>query len=137
MYKMTVATVQNYTDAEVHTIAVTKRQLFWVKMIDVQNRLGIKNISDLVRKNTQGIYETKYPTKKQIRKNKRSQKEISKKPTDDSKIKYAHNDLMEKIIKNCGVVKKCNDGINRMEKEKQRENFRALLGFKEHDIMLT
>ena len=43
---------------------------------------------------------------------------------------------MEKIIKNCKGVKQCNDGINRIEKEKQRENFRALLGFKEHDIML-
>ena len=40
---------------------------------------------------------------------------------------------MEKIIKNCRGVKRCNDGINRMEKEKQRE----ILGFKERDIMLT
>ena len=43
---------------------------------------------------------------------------------------------MEKIIKNCRGVKNCNDGINRMEKEEQRKNFRALLGFKEHGIML-
>ena len=42
---------------------------------------------------------------------------------------------MEKIIKNCRGVKKCNDSINRMEKEEQRGNFRSLLGFKEHDIM--
>ena len=41
---------------------------------------------------------------------------------------------MEKI-KNCGGVKKCNDGINRMKKEEQRDNFRVLLGFKENDIM--
>ena len=47
------------------------------------------------------------------------------------------SDLMEKIIKNCRGIKKCNDGINRIEKEKQRENFRAILGFKGHDIMLT
>ena len=40
---------------------------------------------------------------------------------------------MEKIIKNCRGVKRCNDGIIRMEKEKQRE----ILGFKERDIMLT
>ena len=33
-------------------------------MIHVQNGLGIKNVSDLVRKNIQGIYETKNPTKK-------------------------------------------------------------------------
>ena len=37
-----VITVQNYTDAEVHTITVGNKELFWVKMIDEQNRLGIK-----------------------------------------------------------------------------------------------
>ena len=42
---------------------------------------------------------------------------------------------MEKIIKNYRGVKKCNDGINRMKKEKQRDSFRTLLGFKENDIM--
>ena len=51
MYKMVVIAVQKYTDAEVHTKKVGNRELFWVKMIDVQNKLGIKNISDLVRKN--------------------------------------------------------------------------------------
>ena len=74
MYKMVVITVQNYTDAESHTITVGKRELFWVRMIDAQNRLGIKNVSDSVRKNIQGIFETKNPTKKQIRKYKCSQK---------------------------------------------------------------
>ena len=49
--KMVVITVQNYTDTEVHTITVGIRELFWVKMIDVQKRLGIQNISDLVSKN--------------------------------------------------------------------------------------
>ena len=42
---------------------------------------------------------------------------------------------MEKRMKNCRRVKKCNDGINRIKKEKQRENFRILLVFKENDIM--
>ena len=44
---------------------------------------------------------------------------------------------MDKVIKNCRGVKNYNDEINRIEKEKQRENFRATLGFTEHDIMLT
>ena len=35
-------------------------------MIDIQNGLGIKNISDLIRKEIQGIYETQNPTKEQI-----------------------------------------------------------------------
>ena len=44
---------------------------------------------------------------------------------------------MEKITKNCRRAKRCNDGINKMEKEEQRQNFRILLGFRENDIMLT
>ena len=43
----------------------------------------------------------------------------------------------KKIIKNCREVKKCNDGINRMKKEDQRENFRYLFWFKEHDTKTT
>ena len=31
-------------------------------MIDVQNRLYIQNMSDLVRKEIRGIFETKMPT---------------------------------------------------------------------------
>ena len=61
---MVVITVQTYTDAEVHTITVRNRELFWVKMIDVQKGLSIQNISDLVRKNIKGICETKDLTKK-------------------------------------------------------------------------
>ena len=40
-------------------------------MHDVQDGLGIKNISDLVRKEIHGIFETKDPTKDQIIKYKR------------------------------------------------------------------
>ena len=50
VYKMVVITVQVSANAKVCTITVENRKLFWVKMIDVQNGLGIKNISDLVRK---------------------------------------------------------------------------------------
>ena len=56
---MVVITVQNCTDAKVCTITVGNRELFWVKTIDVPNGLGIKNISDLVRKEICGIFETK------------------------------------------------------------------------------
>ena len=132
VYKMVVITVQNYTDAKVHTISIGKRKLFWVKMVDVQNGLGIKNIPDLVRKHIQGIYETKNLTEEQVRKYKRSQKEINKEPTDDSRFKHACSDLMEIIIKKFRGVKTCNDGINRMGKKEQREDFRVLLGFTEH-----
>ena len=51
--------------------------------------------------------------------------------------KYISNDIAEKIIKNCRGVKKTKDGPGRRDREKQRQNFRMLLGFKEHDIFLT
>ena len=41
---------------------------------------------------------------------------------------------MKKIIKNCKGVKKCNDGINRMQKDKEEKDFRIILGFKENHI---
>ena len=36
--------VENYQNAQVYTITVGNRELFWVRMIDVQNVLCIKNI---------------------------------------------------------------------------------------------
>ena len=41
---------------------------------------------------------------------------------------------MERVIKNCRGVKKSNDSVNRLDKEKQRENFRQLFGFQESEI---
>ena len=61
MYKISV---EKYADA---TITVGNRRLFWVRMHDVQERLGVKNMSDLVRKEIHGIFETKNPTKDQIK----------------------------------------------------------------------
>ena len=123
---MIFITADTYADARVHTITVKNKELFWVKMIDVQNGLGLKNISDLLRKEMYGIFETKNIIKGQKKKYKRTKKEINK--------EYVKSDLMEKIIKNCRGVKKCFDGANRIEKENQRENFRSVLGFKENDI---
>ena len=50
MYRMVVITAQNYIKAGVHTITEGNRKSFWIKMNDVQEGLGIKNISDFVRK---------------------------------------------------------------------------------------
>ena len=67
-------------------------------MYDVQKGLGIKNIYDLPRKEVCGIFQTKYFTEEQKRKYIRTEQEISKILTDDSKFKYARSDLIEKII---------------------------------------
>ena len=66
--RMVVITLQAYKNAEVHTITVKNKKLFWVKMCDVQKGLNIKNIYDLARKEVCGIFETKNITEEQKRK---------------------------------------------------------------------
>ena len=48
--------------------------------------------------------------------------------------KYSRSDITEQVIKNCRVIKQCNDGVNRLDKENQRENFRELLGFNKNEV---
>ena len=70
-------------------------------MIDVQKGLGVKNIPEFVRKEMCGIFETKDLTKEQKNKYIKNEGEISRKPIDNYKFKYARSDIMEKVIKNC------------------------------------
>ena len=69
---------ENYGNAKVYTITIINKELFCVRMNNVLKGLGIKNISDLVRKEIHGIFGTKIPTNEQIRKYKRSEKELDK-----------------------------------------------------------
>ena len=41
---MVIITAEAYENAKVHTIKVNNEKLFWVKMTDFQDGLGIKNI---------------------------------------------------------------------------------------------
>ena len=41
-YKIVFITADNYADAGVHTKTVKNKELFWVKMIEAQNGLGLK-----------------------------------------------------------------------------------------------
>ena len=86
-------------------------------MIDVQNGLGFKNMPELVRREMCGEFETKDLRKEQKNKYIRKKKEINKTLENDLyNCKYARSDIMEKIIKNCRGVKKCNDGVYRTER---------------------
>ena len=82
---MVVITFQAYAETRVHTITVENKKLFWVKMVDVQKGLGLKNIPDLVKKEICGIFETKNSTKEQKKKYIGTESEITKKHADDSK----------------------------------------------------
>ena len=61
---MVVITVEVNQNARVHTITVKNKDIFSVKMKDVQHRLGIKNISNLLRKEICGRFGTKDLTEK-------------------------------------------------------------------------
>ena len=45
-----IYSVEKYTNAKVYTIRVSKKKIFLVRMFDVQEGIGVKNIFDLVRK---------------------------------------------------------------------------------------
>ena len=50
--------VEKYANVKVSAMKIDNKKLFWVKMNDVQNGLGVRNMSDLVRKEIWGIFET-------------------------------------------------------------------------------
>ena len=71
---MSLISAKGYENAKVHTIQV-KNDL-WVSIKDVGNGLGVKNISDLVLKEIQGICEKKKLTKKETKCFKMTEREI-------------------------------------------------------------
>ena len=84
-------------------------------MKNVQDGLGVKNMTDLILKEIYGIYETKNLTKDQIQKYKMNEREIFEKYDNLSKdelntksIKnvYVKNDLKTTVIKRCRGEKK-------------------------------
>ena len=79
-------------------------------MKDVQDGLGVQNISDLVLKEIYGIYKTKSLTKEQIKKYKMTKREIFEKfdnlsedelNAKNNKDVYAKNNAMTTVIKCC------------------------------------
>ena len=78
-------------------------------MHSLKQGLGVKNISDLIIKERKGIFDTRKPILNQIKQYKMSLANLMNNHSKFSnQIKYAHSDLMEKIIKNCREVKKSN-----------------------------
>ena len=128
---MVFVTAESYKNASVHVIK-DNENYFWVKMQDVQNGLGIKNISDRLENTMKSIFESKNLTKERKKQYVRSKNEITKN-LKDKKSKYCRDDIAERVIENCRGVK----GNNKLDKEKQREHFRQLLGFKENEIYET
>ena len=65
------------------------QELFWVRMKDMQDGLGVENICDLLKKEMRGIYGLKDLTKEQKKKYTRSEYKITKEFIGNNKNKYA------------------------------------------------
>ena len=100
---MVFITTESYKNAGVDVIK-DNNNYFWVKMKGVQNGLGLKNMSDRLENTMKGIFESKNLTKEQKQIYIRSKNEINKN-LKNKKSKYCRNDIAEKIIKNCGMLK--------------------------------
>ena len=68
-------------------------------MINIQKKLDVKNIHDLVDKETKGNFKTNNPTNEQIKKYKRHGSEL----IDGKNFVYAHEGIIIPIITHCGT----------------------------------
>ena len=84
-------------------------------MKDVQDGLGVQNISDLVLNEICGIYKTKNLTKEQIKRYEMTKKEIFEKfdnlskdelNVENNKEVYAKNDVMTAEVENATELEK-------------------------------
>ena len=116
MYKMYLILAKAYENAGVDFLRIKKKTgKIWTKMKDIQNSLGVQNISDLFLKEMYGIYKTKSLTKEQIKKCRMTKIEIFEKfynlsedelNAKNNKEVYAKNDVVITVIKLCRGEKK-------------------------------
>ena len=98
IYKMYLISTEGYKNANVEFLTIKKTSEIWVSMKDVGSGIGVKNISDLVLKETYSIYETKNPSKEeQVNEYRMTERQIYKKFTN-----LSQEELNKKIIKKLG-----------------------------------
>ena len=68
--------------------------MLWIKMIDIQKKLNVKNIHDLVDKEIKGKFKANNLTDEQIKKYKRHWSELIK----GEKFVYAHEGITILVI---------------------------------------
>ena len=100
------------TDAEtfskncVYAIKVTKtdyKSVLWIKMIDMQEKLDVKNFHDLVDKEIKRKFKTNNLTDEQIKKYKKHGSEL----IDDERFMYAQEGVIIPVIKDCRTPGSC------------------------------
>ena len=106
---------EGYKNAGVNFLRIKKTGEIWTEMKDVQDGLGVQNISDLILKEIYGIFKTKSLTKEQIKKYKMTKSKIFEKfdnlsedelNAKNNKEIYAKNDVMTTVINCCRGEKK-------------------------------
>ena len=123
---MYLISAKEYGNAGVDFSRGKKTGKMWAKMKNVQDGLGVQNISDLVSKEIYAIYKTKNLTKYQIKKHKLIEREVFEKyynlsgdelNTKSNKNVYVKNDVMTAVIKCCRGEKK-------KQRKKKKKGFR-------------
>ena len=118
---MYLISAEGYKNASVYCLRIKKTGETWVSMKDVGAGLGVKNISDLVKKDIRGNYGKKELTKEEIKNYRMTERKIYEKydnlSEDELNIKsnknvFVKNIAMTNIIKHCRGEKKRNQ-INR------------------------
>ena len=106
---------ERHANARVRFLKIERTDKIWPSMKDVGAGLGVKNISDLVLKEINGIYGKKELTKEEIKCFKMTEREIyenfdnlSKHKLDmkNNKNVFVKNIVMTNIIKQCRDEKK-------------------------------
>ena len=113
--KMSLISAEGYKNAGVSHLIIKETGELWVSMKDVGVGLGVKNISDLVLKEIQGICGKKELTKEETKCYKMTEREIFEKfvklskeelNTKSNKNVFVKNTIMTNIIKHCRGEKK-------------------------------
>ena len=123
MYHISAA---GYINAGIVFLKIERTDEIWPSMKDIGSGLGVKNISDLVKKEISGVYGKKGLTKKEIKNYKMTEREIYEKcdnlSKDELNIKsnknfFVKNIIMTNIIKHCRGEKKRNKSNRRILKK--------------------
>ena len=112
-------TAETFAKNCVHTIKVNKtdnKSVLWIKMIDIQKKLDVKNIHDLVDKEIKSKFETNNLTEEHIKKYKIHRSELIGGET----FMYAHEGFIIPVIMHCRTP--------------ESYKFKRNLEFKLHDV---
>ena len=120
MYKMFKLTAETFAKNCVHTIKVNKadnKSVLWIKMIDIQKKLDVKNIHDLVDKEITDKFKTNNLTDERIKKHKIHGSEL----INGEIFMYANEGVIIPVIMHCRTPESC--------------KFKRYLGFKLHNVI--